>query len=107
MAFLCHYGGIIINDIKNSITYNKGSNMILSASLEMSLVKLIQVICEEIEWNYNDIEVDFTWRMFTKECPVHYVVMLISCYLNLKYMLGLFVQYGSRYIELYLNNQPK
>jgi hypothetical protein len=49
MAFLCHYGGIIINDIKNSITYNEGSNMILSASLEMSLVKLIQVICEEIE----------------------------------------------------------
>jgi len=49
MAFFCHYGGIIINDIKNNITYNEGSNMILSASLEMSLVKLIQVICEEIE----------------------------------------------------------
>jgi hypothetical protein len=49
MAFLCHYGGIIINDIKNSNTYNEGSNVILNASLEMSLVKRIQVICERIE----------------------------------------------------------
>jgi len=43
MALLCHYYDTIIND-NNSITHVGGSNVILSAKLEISLTKLKQVI---------------------------------------------------------------
>jgi hypothetical protein len=38
MVLLSYYGGIIVNDMNNSITYNGDNNVILSTSLDMSLI---------------------------------------------------------------------
>lgn len=60
-----------------------------------------------IEWNYNKIEVDITWRTQTREHLIFYITMPISCDINLKSMIGLATKYGLRYVELYLNSIPK
>lgn len=54
MALLCHYCDTIVND-NNSIIYVGGSNVILSAKLDISLAKLKQVIYEGNWWENYEI----------------------------------------------------
>jgi hypothetical protein len=35
---------------------------LLNDNLGMSFMDVKQAICHELEWNYNDIEVDITWK---------------------------------------------
>jgi len=58
------------------VIYIGRSIVILSDILDISLVELKEVICEDIGWNCNEIKVDITWRMQVMECPIHYVAML-------------------------------
>jgi len=65
---LCHYGGTIILDVNSSITYNGGSSVLLNTNLGMSNAEMKKkTICHGLEWNYNDIEVDITWRCQVRE----------------------------------------
>jgi len=59
---LCHYGVTVAPYMSNNITYNGGSNVLLNDNLGMSFMDVKQAICHELEWNYNDIEVDITWK---------------------------------------------
>jgi hypothetical protein len=57
---LCHYGGIILHDVNNSITYNGGSIFLLNGNLGMSYTEMKETIYHGLWWNYNDINVEIT-----------------------------------------------
>jgi hypothetical protein len=59
---LYHYDDTIILDMTYSITYNDESNLLLNDNLCLSYAKMKQTICHGLEWNYNDIDVEITWR---------------------------------------------
>jgi hypothetical protein len=42
--------------------YNGRSNFLLNSNLGMSYTKMKETICHEDEWNYNNINVEITWR---------------------------------------------
>jgi hypothetical protein len=42
--------------------YNGWSNFLLNSNLGMSYTKMKETICHEDEWNYNNINVEITWR---------------------------------------------
>jgi hypothetical protein len=41
---LCHYAGIILHDVNNSITYNGGSIFLLNGNLGMSYTEMKETI---------------------------------------------------------------
>ena len=57
---LCHYGGIIVNNVNNSITYNGGSIFLLNGNLGMSYAEMKETIYHGLRWNYNDVDVEIT-----------------------------------------------
>jgi hypothetical protein len=65
---LCHYGGTIVLSVNIFITYNDKSSLLLHGSLGMSSVKMTETICHRLRWNYNDIDVEITWRCQIGEC---------------------------------------
>lgn len=69
---LCYYDDTIILNIKNNITYNDESNVLLNAILGMSLEDIKQVTCQGFGWNYNDVDVDITWRFHVEETSIFF-----------------------------------
>jgi hypothetical protein len=61
---LCHYGGTIISDTNNSITYIDKNYMFLNANKGMSSEDIKQSICERLVLNYNDVEIRISLRGF-------------------------------------------
>jgi len=59
---LSHYVVSIIPDVNSSITYNDMINLLLNGNLNMSYAKIKETICHELGMNYNDIDVEITWR---------------------------------------------
>jgi lysozyme family protein len=59
---LCHYSDTIVPDVKNNITYNDETNLLLNGNLGMSCMKIKKKIHWR-RWNYNDVDVDvdITW----------------------------------------------
>ena len=72
---LCHYGDIIIF-MNSSITYNDGNNLLLNDNLNMSYTKIKAIIYHELEWNYNDIDVEITWRCQIDEHQYYFVLIV-------------------------------
>jgi hypothetical protein len=44
LFILCHYDGIIVPNMNNSITYNDGSIVLLNTTRDMSFTNIIYVI---------------------------------------------------------------
>jgi hypothetical protein len=60
---LYHYNSTIALDVWTIISFIMvKSNMLLNANLCMSFVDTKQAICHGLWWNYNDVEVDITWK---------------------------------------------
>ena len=48
--------------MNNSIIYNSGSSLLLTGNLGISYIEMKEIICHVLGWNYNDINVEITWR---------------------------------------------
>jgi len=59
---LCHYGDTIVPNVNNNITYNGESNLLLNGNSGMSYAEMKEIISHGLAWNYNDIDVEITWR---------------------------------------------
>jgi hypothetical protein len=46
--------------VNNNITYNDGSNLLLTSNLGISYLEMKEIICHGLRWNYNDIDVEIT-----------------------------------------------
>ena len=58
---LCYYyRGTIVRDVNSGMTYNGCSSLFLNDNLCISFVEMKEIICRELEWNYNDIDVEIT-----------------------------------------------
>jgi len=60
MFMLCYYGDNIVHGVNNNITYNGGSNLLLTSNLGISYLEMKEIICHGLRWNYNDIDVEIT-----------------------------------------------
>jgi hypothetical protein len=59
---LYHYSGTIDSNMSSSITYNNKSSLLLNGNLSMSYAEMKEIIFHGLEWNYNDVDVEITWR---------------------------------------------
>jgi hypothetical protein len=59
---LCHYNDNIVPKVSSSITYNNENNLLSPGNLSMSYVEMKEIMFHGFEWNYNDIDVEITWR---------------------------------------------
>jgi hypothetical protein len=59
---LCHYDGTIVPYMNNSIIYIDERNVFLNANRGMSFEYTKNVICERLRMNYNEVEINITWR---------------------------------------------
>jgi uncharacterized protein YlbG (UPF0298 family) len=75
---LCHYNGTIVPYMNNSIIYIDERNVFLNATRGMSFkyTKNVRgmsfkytknVICERLGMNYNEVEINITWRCLVGE----------------------------------------
>jgi hypothetical protein len=48
--------------VNNNITYNGESNLLLNGNSGMSYAEMKEIISHGLAWNYNDIDVEITWR---------------------------------------------
>jgi hypothetical protein len=101
---LYHYGDTIILDVNNNITYN-GRNNLLNDNLGMSYVEIKETICHGLEWSYNDIDVEITWRCQISEHQ--YYPVLIVCDYNFKTIIDSSIESGLNMMIFYVSSQPK
>jgi len=59
---LYHYSGTIDSNMSSSITYNNKNSLLLNGNLSMSYAEMKEIISHGLEWNYNDVDVEITWR---------------------------------------------
>jgi hypothetical protein len=62
-------------------------------------------LCERLELNYNDIEINITWKCLVEEHQ--YFPIRISCDVDFRNMMEMFVQSGTNMMKLYVSSQPK
>jgi hypothetical protein len=102
---LCHYNDNIVLEVNNSITYNDGSNLLLIGNLGMSYIETKEIICHELDWNYNNINVEITWRCQISEHQ--YYPISIVCDDSFKTMSDYFIQSGLKMMILCVSSRPK
>lgn len=78
MFMLCYYGDNIVLEVKNNITYNGGSNLLLTSNLGISYVEIKEIICHGLECNYNDNDVEITWRCQIDEHQYYHVSIVFD-----------------------------
>jgi hypothetical protein len=59
---LCHYGDTIVLNMNNNITYKGRNRFLLNDNLGMSCAEIKETIYHRLGCNYNDIDVEITWR---------------------------------------------
>ena len=64
---LCHYDVTIVHGTNNSITYIGRSIVLLNGIGGMSFEDTKKVIRGRLELNYNDVEINITWRCLIQE----------------------------------------
>jgi hypothetical protein len=64
-----------------------------------------KIICERLELNYNDVEIDITWKYLVGEHQ--YFPIRIACDVDFRNMMKMFVQSGTNMMELYVSSRPK
>ena len=84
---------------------NDKSSLLLIGNLDMSYVKMKEIICHELVWNYNDIDFKIIWRCQINEQQYYFVP--IMCDGSYKTMINSFIQSGLNMVILYLISQPK
>ena len=62
LGVLYFHGDIIVN-VVNDITYNGGNHEFLIATSDMFLNDLSRMLCDQLDCNMFEIEVEITWRM--------------------------------------------
>jgi hypothetical protein len=95
-------GGYIVPKVNISITYNDRSNLLLTGDLGMSYIEMKKIICHELGWNYNDIDVKMTWRCQISE--QQYYLVLIVCDDSFKAIIDSFIQNGLNIMILYVSS---
>ena len=105
LFMLCHYSSTIVHDTNNSITYIYRSIVFLNDIKGMSFDDTKKVICGRLELNYNDTEIDITWRCLVEEHQ--YLSISIACDVDFRNMMEMSVQGRTNMIELYMSSQPK
>jgi hypothetical protein len=91
--------------VNNNITYNDGSNLLLIGNLGMSYIETKEIICHELDWNYNNINVEITWRCQISEHQ--YYPISIVCDDSFKTMSDYFIQSGLKMMILCVSSRPK
>jgi hypothetical protein len=99
---LCHCGGNIVPKMNSSVTYNDRSSLLLTGNLGMSYVEMKEIICHELGWNYNDIDVEITWRCQIGE--QQYYLVLIVCDDSFKTIIDSFIQNDLNIMILYVSS---
>jgi hypothetical protein len=102
---LFHYSDIIIYDVNSNITYNGGSNLLLNCNLGMSYAEIKETICHGFRWNYNDIDVEITWRCQIGEHQYYPIPIVRNS--SFKIMIDSFTQNGLNMIILYVISRPQ
>ena len=85
---LYNYDDTNVHDINSRITYNGGINLLLNCNLDMSYAKIKEIICYGFGWNYNDINVEITWKC--QICEHQYYLVLIVCDDSFKIIIDFF-----------------
>jgi hypothetical protein len=62
--------------MNSSITYNDGNNLLLNDNLDMSYTEIKAIIYHELGWNYNDINIEITWRCQIGEHQYYFVLIV-------------------------------
>jgi len=101
----CHYNDNIVLEVNNSITYNDESNLLLIGNLGMSYIETKEIICHELGWNYNNNNVEITWRCQISE--YQYYPISIVCDDSFKTMSDYFIQSGLKMMILCVSSRPK
>jgi len=102
---LCHYGGTIVLDTNNSITYIGRWTVFLNDTISMSFEDIIKVICGRLELNYNDIKIDITWRCLIQEHQ--YFLISIVCDVDFRNMMKMFIQSEMNMMKFFVSSRPK
>jgi hypothetical protein len=102
---LCHYSDTIVPDVRNSIIHNGGNSLLLNDNLGMSYAKMKEIICHGIRWNYNNIDVEITWRCQFGEHQYYHVLIVYDN--SFKTMINFFIQSGLDMMVLYVSSRPK
>ena len=71
----------------------------------MLYLKIKEIICHGLEWNYNDIDVEITQRCQISE--QQYYIAPIVCDGSFKIMKYSFIQNGLNMMILYVSNRSK
>jgi hypothetical protein len=71
----------------------------------MSFKDTKKVTCGRLGLNYNDVEIDITWRSHVREHQ--YFSISIACDMDFKNMMELFVQSETNMMKLYMSSQTK
>jgi hypothetical protein len=88
----------------NNITYKDRNNFLLNDNLGISFAKIKETIYHRLKCNYNDINVERTWR-----CQVgkhQYYSVSIVCDDNFKITIDSFIKSGLNMKVLYVSSQP-
>lgn len=88
--------------MNNNITYNGENNMLLNANLCMSFVDTKQAICHGLWWNYNNVEVDITWKSKVEEHQYYFVSIVND--VSFKTLNDSSIQSRLNMIELYVGS---
>ena len=77
----------------------------LTGYLGMPYAEMKETICHGFGWNYNDIDVEITWRC--QICEHQYYPILIMCDGSFKTMIDSFIQSSLNMMILYVSSQSK
>ena len=87
--------------MNNNITYIDKSTMFLNVTRGMSFEDTKKKkLCERLELNYNDIEINITWKCLVGEHQ--YFPIRISYDVDFRNMMEMFVQSGTNMMKLYV-----
>jgi hypothetical protein len=102
---LCHYSGTIVPSMNGSIIYNDINNLLLNGNLDMSYADMKEMFFHGLGWNYNNIDVEITWRSQISKYQ-YYLVPIVRDD-NFKITIDFFIQSGLNIIVLYVISRIK
>ena len=90
VGILCYYGGKTI-DSNNCIIYHVGSTKLYNLRLDSSFDEFKNLVCQGIEWDLTEFDVDINLRMLGDGHPSRYRGVPITSDMSFNAMVGLII----------------
>jgi hypothetical protein len=81
------------------------SSLLLTDNLSTLCVEMKEIICHGLGWNYNDVDIEITWRCQIDGQQYYHVPIMCDC--SFKIMIDSFIQNGLNIMILYVNSRPQ